>query len=75
MKLHEFEKELRSLLRREPFEPFVVLVNDGRTIYVDEPALAFGGGRAGLIGPDEYVEFFDSESVIGFQPGTRETAS
>ena len=75
MNVNEFENQLRILLRREPFQPFVVVVNDGRTIYVDEPAVAFGGGRAGFIGPDEYVEFFDCENVVGFQPGTKETAT
>ena len=68
MKLEQFENRLRELLRSEPFQPFVVIVNDGRTIIVDEPAVAFGGGRAGFIRPDEIVEFFDSEQVVEFRP-------
>ena len=75
MKVQDFESQLRDLLRRDPFQPFVVMVNDGRSIFVDEPAVAFGGGRAGFIGPDELVEFFDCENVIGFRPASQETAS
>jgi len=74
MSKHDFENQLRGLMRRSPFEPFVVMVNDGRTIYVDEPAVAFGGGRAGFIGPDELVEFFNCENVLGFRLGNQETA-
>ena len=74
MSRYEFESQLRDLLRRDPFEPFVILVNNGRSIFVDEPAVAFGGGRAGFIGADEIVEFFDCDSVLGFRPGNQEAA-
>jgi hypothetical protein len=74
MKAEDFENRLRELVRRKPFEPFVVIVNDGRSIHVDEPAVAFGGGKAGFIGPDELVEFFNCENVVAFQPASRETA-
>ena len=76
MSVEQFERELRLLLRAEPFQPFEVVVSDGRTIYVDEPAVAFGGGRGGFIGPDEQlVEFFDCENVIEFRPATMEPRS
>jgi hypothetical protein len=74
MSRYDFERQLRDLLRRQPFEPFVVLVNNGRTIVVDEPTVAFGGGRAGFIGPDESVDFFDCDNVLGFRLGNQETA-
>ncbi|MCI0357908.1 MAG: hypothetical protein L0211_05390 [Planctomycetaceae bacterium] len=63
MTIEQFENQLREHLRRTPFLPFIVKLSDGRTIFVDEPAVSFGGGRAGFIGPDEYVEFFDCEQV------------
>jgi hypothetical protein len=74
MSKQDFESQLRELVQREPFEPFVVMVNDGRSIFVDEPTVAFGGGRAGFIGPDELVEFFDCKNVVGFRMGNQETA-
>jgi hypothetical protein len=74
MKVYEFENQLRERLHRAPFQPFVVIVNDGRTILVDAPAVAFDGGRAGFIGSDELVEFFDCESVVGFRPASQEMA-
>jgi hypothetical protein len=74
MKKHEFEGQLRELLRKDPFQPFVVLVSDGRAIHVDEPSIAFGGGRAGFIGPDDLVEFFNWQNVVGFRPAGYETA-
>lgn len=74
MRVHEFENQLRERLRREPFQPFVVMVSDGRSIFVDEPSVAFGGGRAGFIGPDNLVEFFECEDVIGFDSASQEMA-
>lgn len=68
MKLDEFESQLRELLRREPFEPFTIVVADGRTIYVDKPSIAFGGGRGGFIPAEGSVEFFDYEQVVAFRP-------
>jgi hypothetical protein len=70
-----FEKQLRERIRRKPFEPFEVIVDDGRAIFVDEPAIAFGGGRAGFIGPDGLVEFFDCEHVVEFRRPKVEPAS
>lgn len=76
MKQEHFEQELRRWMHRKPFEAFEVVVDDGRTIYVDEPAIAFGGGRAGFIGPDDRpVEFFDCEHVVEFRRAAKEPAS
>jgi hypothetical protein len=74
MSAYEFEKQLRERLRRAPFQPFVINVNDGRRILVDAPAVAFDAGRAGFIGQDELVEFFDCENVVGFGPVSQGTA-
>ena len=70
----QFEAELRTLLRSEPFRPFTVDVDDGRAIFVDQPAIAFGGGRAGFIGPTGEIEFFDCEHVVQFRPAQEEPA-
>jgi hypothetical protein len=76
MSIEQFERELRELLRAEPFQPFEIVVSSGRTIYIDEPAIAFGGGKGGFIGPgDAPVEFFDSAEVVEFRPATMEPRS
>ncbi len=55
-----FEESLRSLLRREPFEPFTVALADGERFTVDRAdAVSFGGGAAGFIAEDGLVHFFD----------------
>jgi hypothetical protein len=75
MHIAQFEKQLRDLQRREPFQPFQIVINDGRTILVDEPAVAFGGGRGGFIRADQIVEFFDCEQVVEFRPAPAEPRS
>jgi hypothetical protein len=74
MSKYDFERQLRDLLGRKPFEPFVIIVDDGRNIFVDEPAVAFNAGRAGFIPHEGPVEFFDCENVLGFRSGSQETA-
>ena len=73
MNVEQFERELRAFMHREPFQPFIVRLNDNRMIFVDEPAIAFGGGRAGFIGPQE-IEVFDCEQVVEFRLATAEPA-
>ena len=75
MIVDRFERELRSYMHREPFHPFVVVLEDGRAIFIDEPSVAFGGGRAGFIGPDGLVEFFDCEQVKEFRLSQEEPAA
>ncbi|HEY2414785.1 MAG TPA: hypothetical protein VGI40_21245 [Pirellulaceae bacterium] len=70
----QFEKELRAYKHRSPFRPFIVVLNDGRTIFVDEPAIAFDGGRAAFIGED-IVEVFDCEEVKEFKLAQEEPAA
>src|SRR5438876_164020 len=51
------ETTLRAMLGRRPFQPFVLEMDDGRRISVDDPmALSFGGGSVGFIGPDVIVK-------------------
>jgi len=63
MSREQFEDLLRTFVRQKPFKPFVVRKVNGESIYVDEPAVAFDGGAAGFIGPDNLVHFFDCEQV------------
>lgn len=44
-----FDQTLRAFVRRKPFIPFVVQSHDGRRILIEEPAVAFGGGEAGIL--------------------------
>lgn len=48
-----FDERLRELLRQEPFVPFTVELTDGRRIVIRKPQLAFGGGSAGFLDPDD----------------------
>ncbi len=66
MNVEQFEDTLRTFLRREPFEPFVVELVDGRTVEVDEPGVAFAGGAASFLTPAyELIEFtFDDVREI-----------
>ena len=67
MNVEQFERELRSWMHRKPFQPFHVVLTDGQSIFIDEPAIAFGGGRAGYIGPADEIRFFDCEQVSEFR--------
>jgi hypothetical protein len=60
----DFERALRALVRREPFEPFEVELRGGERFVVDQPdAVALQGGAAAFIGGDGSMHFFDSENV------------
>jgi hypothetical protein len=64
---NEFDLTLRQLLKKESFVPFYVELNDGRRILISRPALAFGGGSASLIDPEDgALVSFSHEQVIGF---------
>jgi hypothetical protein len=67
----EFERSLRALLQREPFEPFVIEYLDGERVEVDAPYVAFSGGAAGYISPARHLHFFDHTNVKSFHPTTQ----
>ena len=58
-----FEEKIIALKHREPFEPFIVELLDGRRIVVDNPGLAVNGGGAGFISHDDVFVDFDYEEV------------
>jgi len=66
MTVDQFERELRLYKHRQPYRPFVVVLNDGRTIFADEPTIAFSGGRAVFLGPED-AEIVDCEQVQEFR--------
>jgi hypothetical protein len=75
MTIIQFERELRSNMHHQPFRAFLVVLKDGRTILVDDPSIAFDGGRAAFIGPDSLVEVFDCEEVREFRLAQEEPAA
>jgi hypothetical protein len=68
MKIEEFEQTLRQHLRREPFQPFVVELLDGRIIPVYTPKVVFGGGAASFFTPDYDLVEFACEDVQAIRP-------
>jgi hypothetical protein len=68
MSTEQFEHSLRQLLRREPFEPFVVELIDGRVIEIDRPKVVFGGGAASFFTPNYDLVEFACEDVRAMRP-------
>ena len=65
MERSAFDKSLRELARRAPFQPFVVEFKSGSRIRVKHPeALAFSAGVAVYIAPDGTPSLFDHDSVV-----------
>lgn len=63
----QFDDTLRKLLQKETFEPFYVELEGGQKIWIRQPVLAFGGGAASFIDPDDGALIgFSHEQVIGF---------
>jgi len=58
MTAEQFEQTLLQFIRRQPFEPFVVELLDGRLIEIASPKMAVGGGGASILTEDfNLVEF------------------
>ena len=64
----QFEETLRQYLRREPFQPFVVELVDGRLIAIEEPKVVFGGGAASFFTPSYDLVEFACEDVQAIRP-------
>ncbi|HEY2911418.1 MAG TPA: hypothetical protein VGI99_14300 [Gemmataceae bacterium] len=64
---NEFDATLRRFIQAPKFLPFVVELDDGRRILIRHPAVAFGGGGALTIDPDDggFVDF-THENVKSF---------
>ena len=65
---NEFDDKLRQLTRGATFTPFVVELEDGRKLLIRHPGVAFGGGGALTIDPDDggFVDF-THEQVKAFR--------
>jgi hypothetical protein len=61
----EFYETMRRFKRAEPFEPFEVVLNDGKVILINEPNVAFGphGGMYLTGGADMEIHDFGREEV------------
>jgi len=75
MNQQEFEDLLRFFLRRDPFQPFVIDLLDGRTLEVDAPSVAFGGGAGGFITAEHDVLMFACEQVRSIRESVREVSA
>jgi hypothetical protein len=68
MSKHEFENQLRNLLRRDPFVPFVIRTDAYPDIVVERPqAVALAAGGIGYIDSDQ-IFFVESNQVIEIRP-------
>jgi hypothetical protein len=74
MNLDLFHDMLRSFLRKEPFRPFVVELEDGEQILIDEPTVAFNGRLAGYLSPSYDLIEFRCDQVKQIRPATQGAA-
>jgi hypothetical protein len=71
-----FENTLRTLMRRRPFFPFTVELDNGERIEVDAPnSVAWGGGAAAFLNERGEPSFFACEQVKQFITYGQEIAS
>ena len=76
MTQESFDDTLRTLMRRRPFLPFAVELDNGERIEVDAPnSVAWDGGGAAFLNEHGEASFFTCEQVQQFIPHTPETAS
>ena len=75
MERDAFDKSLRELARRVPFQPFLVEFKSGSQIEMKHPeALAFSAGVAVHISPEGTPNLFDHDSVVRFEPTNHATS-
>jgi hypothetical protein len=71
-----FDDTLRTLMRRRPFFPFAVELDNGERIEVDASnSVAFDGGGAAFLNEHGEPSFFNCEQVKQFITHMPETAS
>jgi hypothetical protein len=70
---NRFDESLRQLLGTEHFVPFCVELADGQRIWIRQPVLAFGGGAASFIDPENGALIgFSHDQVTGFHSAGQE---
>ena len=73
---NEFDVTLRRLLKKDTFVPFFVKLDDGQHIHIRQPALAFGGGHACFLDPEDGAMVgFSHQQVVGFHAASREVGA
>jgi hypothetical protein len=68
MSREDVESTLLEFLRREPFQPFVIDLADGRRLEIDDRCLAINGGGATFLTPGYLIEDFWFDDVQNIQP-------
>jgi hypothetical protein len=69
-----FEREIRKYIRARPFEPFLIVLEDGRTIVADKPSAAIDAGGAGFVDATGELQLLECEQVREFRPAREELA-
>lgn len=76
MSPEDFDQSLRAFLRRQPFQPFLVELKEGRSFLVDDPeAVAFCNGAAGFIALKKEVFLFTNENTVDMRLASPEVVS
>ncbi len=76
MEIQAFERSLRALAKRSPFQPFSVEFVSGEVIDIEHPeALVFRNAVAVFFAPDGELVLFDHRSVSRFISTTGQAAS
>jgi hypothetical protein len=75
MNTEQFDQTLRQFKHREPFEPFVVELLDGRMIEIVRPNFVFCEGFASFFTPDFDLVDFACEEVREIRPAVHGVAS
>jgi hypothetical protein len=72
MDIKRFDALLCELKRREPFLPFIVELNDGRSIRVNHPSIGICPPYASYITPEMDMHDFRCEEVRDIRPAVQE---
>jgi hypothetical protein len=75
MEIDLFQKILRGLIYKAPFEPFFVELADGRHILVSSPNLNINEGAAGFLSDQDELVAFHAGEVRSIHPVRHETVS
>lgn len=68
MVAEQFDQTIRTFIRAKPFQPFVIVMNDGRLVPVDIPKAAMSSGGAGLVDARGEIQFIECEQVQQLRP-------
>jgi hypothetical protein len=74
MSAETFENELRRFVHARPFQPFNILMEDGRNVLVDVPKAAINSGGAGVFDRAGEIYLIDCEDVREFRLASEELA-